>query len=126
MNYMLAASAALFCLVTPVSPHMELSWPPGLRSKYNPYTPEAKIDYNMMAPLDADGSNFPCKGYQNDAAAQAVATYHAGKQYNMSLAGTATHGGGSCKCKLEQTRLLFLTTSKVSYRYPTTMAQLSE
>jgi len=106
-KYGLAACAALLYLAIPVSSHMELSWPPGLRSKYNPYTPESKIDYNMMAPLSADGSNFPCKGYQNDATARVVATYQAGSQYNMSLAGTATHGGGSCTYKLELYRYCF-------------------
>jgi len=79
---------------------MEISWPPPLRSKYNPYTPQADIDYNMMAPLNADGSNFPCKGYQNDRPVNAVIMYQAGQSYNMTLAGTATHGGGSCESSL--------------------------
>lgn len=45
------------------------------------------------------GSDFPCKGYQNDPW-RATAEYDAGGQYNMTLAGSATHGGGSCQLSL--------------------------
>lgn len=79
---------------------MEMSWPYPLRSKFNPDTPEGMIDYSMTSPLEASGSNYPCKGYQNDEVKPISITYTAGQTYNMSLAGTATHGGGSCQLSL--------------------------
>jgi hypothetical protein len=61
-------------------------------------------DYDMTNPLLADGSNFPCKHYQyNDTNPQAYdikATYSAGSEYNLTLAGGATHSGGSCQISL--------------------------
>ncbi|KAK4506888.1 hypothetical protein PRZ48_000621 [Zasmidium cellare] len=68
------------------------------------FDPENKsyqdIDYSMTSPLDPDGSNFPCKGYQNDRPIRTTVTYAAGSTYNMTLAGTATHQGGSCQISL--------------------------
>ncbi|KAJ3495106.1 hypothetical protein NLG97_g3632 [Lecanicillium saksenae] len=81
--------------------HMQMSWPPALRSKFNPYT--TNIDYDMTAPLQSDGSNFPCKGYHSLLDTQqgtSVVTWETGQTYNFSLAGTATHGGGSCQASL--------------------------
>ena len=69
---------------------MELSWPFPLRSKYNPMNSYEDIDYSMTSPLFADGSNFPCKGYQNEDANQPVATYATGSTYNITLEGSAT------------------------------------
>ncbi|KAI6825924.1 hypothetical protein KC315_g13266 [Hortaea werneckii] len=80
--------------------HMEMSWPYPLHSKYNPNANYQTIDYSMTSPLDADGSNFPCKGYQNDRPIHPVVTYAAGSTYNMTLAGSATHLGGSCQISL--------------------------
>lgn len=79
---------------------MEMSWPYPLRSKFNPENNYTNIDYSMTTSLFADGSNFPCKGYQNDQSIQTTATYTAGSTYNMSLGGTVTHGGGSCQISL--------------------------
>ncbi|KAK5119369.1 hypothetical protein LTR85_007725 [Meristemomyces frigidus] len=79
---------------------MEMMWPYPLRSSYNPENNYTDIDYSMTSPLFADGSNFPCKGYQNDRPIQTMVTYAAGSTYNMSLAGSATHGGGSCQLSL--------------------------
>lgn len=90
----------IFLLLPPALCHMEMSWPYPLRSKFNPETPESMIDYSMTSPLEASGSNYPCKGYQNDADKPISITYTAGSTYNMSLAGTATHGGGSCQLSL--------------------------
>ncbi len=81
--------------------HMQMSWPPALRSKFNPHTTD--IDYDMTAPLHADGSDFPCKGYHSLLHTQqgaAVVSWQPGWTYNFSLAGTATHGGGSCQASL--------------------------
>lgn len=80
--------------------HMEMSWPYPLHSKYNKANSYDAIDYSMTSPLNADGSNFPCKGYQNDRPVQNTITYAAGSTYNMTLAGTATHNGGSCQISL--------------------------
>lgn len=82
------------------SSHMEMSWPYPLRSKFDPANSYQVIDYSMTAPLSADGSNFPCKGYQNDRPVQTTTSYTAGFTYNMTLAGSATHGGGSCQLSL--------------------------
>lgn len=80
--------------------HMEMSWPYPIRSKYNLANSYEDIDYSMTSPLNADGSNFPCKGYQNDRPMQTTISYTAGSTYNMTLAGSATHGGGSCQLSL--------------------------
>ncbi|KAJ2979271.1 hypothetical protein NQ176_g3357 [Zarea fungicola] len=81
--------------------HMQMSWPPALRSKFNLHTTD--IDYDMTAPLHADGSDFPCKGYHSLLDTQqgvSVVSWEPGQTYNFSLAGTATHGGGSCQASL--------------------------
>ncbi|TKA32745.1 hypothetical protein B0A50_00970 [Salinomyces thailandicus] len=91
---------SIFLILPPALCHMEMSWPYALRSKYNPDNTYQDIDYSMTSPLEADGSNFPCKGYQNDEPRQSVVTYTAGSTYNMTLAGSATHAGGSCQMSL--------------------------
>ena len=92
---------AVLAALNLVSAHMELSWPPPLRSKSNPFTTD--IDYNMPSPLHADGSDYPCKGYLDllgtDAAASVV-TWQAGESYNMTIEGGANHNGGSCQASL--------------------------
>jgi hypothetical protein len=57
-------------------------------------------DYNYVAPLHSDGSDFSCKGYQWNTPLTSVATYDAGGTYEMRLIGGATHGGGSCQIAL--------------------------
>ena len=94
------ALCAIFLILPPALGHMEMNWPYPLRSKFNPETPEANIDYSMTSPLDASGANYPCKGYQNDATKPNSVTYTAGSTYNMSLTGSASHGGGSCQLSL--------------------------
>lgn len=44
--------------------HMEMSWPYPIRSQLDPAVAIADKDYSYTSPLLADGSNFPCKGYQ--------------------------------------------------------------
>ncbi|KAK4455128.1 hypothetical protein QBC34DRAFT_490228 [Podospora aff. communis PSN243] len=81
--------------------HMEMSFPPPFRSKSNPHT--TNIDYSMTAPLNADGSNYPCKGYHSDlgtAAGAPTAVFAPGGTYNFTIVGGAAHGGGSCQVSL--------------------------
>lgn len=90
-----------FLILPPVIwAHMEISYPHPLRSKFNPENSYNIIDYSMTSPLNADGSNFPCKGYQNDRSRKPTESYDAGSTYEMTLAGTATHLGGSCQISL--------------------------
>ncbi|KAB8737494.1 hypothetical protein FH972_026453 [Carpinus fangiana] len=93
-------STAVAALAGVVCAHMQMTQPPAIRSKFNPTTPQSLIDYSMTSPLLADGSNFPCKGYQNDRPIGVVATYNAGSTYQLELAGSATHEGGSCQLSL--------------------------
>jgi hypothetical protein len=83
------------------SAHLEISFPPPFRSKFNPNA--VNIDYTNTAPLAASGANYPCKGYHSDlgtAAGKSTATFAPGTQYNFTVAGTASHGGGSCQVSL--------------------------
>ncbi|KAF5236648.1 hypothetical protein FAUST_6444 [Fusarium austroamericanum] len=57
--------------------------------------PYGKID---NSPLEADGSNFPCKGAVNDGSV--TNTYEAGSTQQLSFIGSAVHGGGSCQVSL--------------------------
>lgn len=85
------------------SAHIEMSYPPPFRSKYNPNADSGSIDYSMTAPLKDTGADYPCKGYQVDfgtASGKSTATFVPGQTYNMTTAGTATHGGGSCQLSL--------------------------
>src|ERR1700742_729511 len=82
--------------------HMQMSWPYPLRSPLDPTLSWDVKDYSMTNPLNANGSDFPCKHYQEDGnTPQAVkATYTAGETYNLTLSGYATHDGGSCQISL--------------------------
>lgn len=100
MSFSVSKICSTLLLLTPALCHMEMSWPYPFRSKYNPANDYTNIDYSMTSPLIANGSNFPCKGYQNDGFSQPTETYTAGSMYNISLAGTVTHGGGSCQISL--------------------------
>ncbi|EGO56821.1 hypothetical protein NEUTE1DRAFT_117496 [Neurospora tetrasperma FGSC 2508] len=85
------------------SAHIEMSYPPPFRSKFNPNADPGSIDYSMTAPLKDTGADYPCKGYQVDfgtPSGKSTATFVPGQTYNMTTAGTATHGGGSCQLSL--------------------------
>lgn len=100
---MFATSTLLLALLGTTSAHMEVQFPPPLNSKYNPNTPSAQIDYNMVSPLKADGSDFPCKGYQSllgTPAGAPTASFAIGSKGNMTITGGANHGGGSCQISL--------------------------
>ncbi|KAH6900103.1 hypothetical protein B0T10DRAFT_15259 [Thelonectria olida] len=94
--------AVAFGLAGLAQAHMEMIFPAPFKSKANPYA-GSDVDYSMTAPLDASGSNFPCKGYHSlfgTDAGKSTATFAAGSQYNMTITGGANHGGGSCQASL--------------------------
>lgn len=88
-------------VVAPALAHMQIADPPSFRSSKNPnYAGSNLIDYTLTAPLSADGSNFPCKGYHKDiggASKTAVATLKAGQNFTVQMGGSAVHGGGGCQ-----------------------------
>lgn len=71
------------------------------RSPFDPANDYTNIDYSMNAPLEQDGSNYPCKGY-NSLFDQTPAkdTLTAGQKYSITIGGTAPHNGGSCQVSL--------------------------
>lgn len=94
-------AVALVASLSLVSAHMEMTWPPPLRSKHNTFT--TNVDYDMVNPLNADGSNFPCKGYLNllgTPQASPVTIFQAGQSYKLTVGGGANHAGGSCQASL--------------------------
>ncbi|KAH8816052.1 carbohydrate-binding module family 18 protein [Xylogone sp. PMI_703] len=98
-----AAASLLLTFVSTASAHIAITWPLPFRASYNPNSDPSKIDYSITSPLNADGSNFPCKGYQVDMgtpAGASVVTWEAGSQYNFSTGSGALHGGGSCQIAL--------------------------
>lgn len=99
------AIAAILALISTATAHMEMTNPPPIRSKYNPFT--TNIDYDMINPLDKSGSNFPCKGYHtlfDTPQGASVATWQPGETHTISLAGSATHNGGSCQVSISYDR----------------------
>ena len=73
-----AAGQLLFLTV---QAHVEMQNPIPFRSKFLlPNGPNT--DFSMTSPLNADGSNFPCKGYQNDTLAP-TATLTAGESFTL-------------------------------------------
>ncbi|WOO84209.1 Microtubule-actin cross-linking factor 1, isoforms 1/2/3/5 [Vanrija pseudolonga] len=99
LTTLLAASA----LAVPALAHMEMQYPAPFLSKYNPNTQPANIDWSMTNPLAADGSNYPCKGYNHvlgTPEGAVTATFAQGHAYNFTIVGTAFHGGGSCQASL--------------------------
>jgi hypothetical protein len=94
-----ALLSALLPSVPVVNAQMEMSWPYSFRSKFNPNSTDP--DYDNHGPLIADGSNYPCKGYQDLPSSQnAVVSYVTGQTYNLTLAGSARRSGGSCQISL--------------------------
>lgn len=77
--------------------HMEMVKPLPIRSPEDPKA--TNPDYDYVSPLEPDGSNYPCKGYQTDEF-RATAEYQAGQSYDMKIKGGATHDGGSCQLSL--------------------------
>ncbi|EZF72292.1 hypothetical protein H105_05653 [Trichophyton soudanense CBS 452.61] len=85
------------CAAGSAMAHMEMQWPYALRSKFN--KENTNPDWSMTGPLNPSGADFPCKGYHKDPF-KSVATYEAGQEYNLTLAGNTRHDGGSCQVSL--------------------------
>jgi hypothetical protein len=92
----------ILALMATVHGHMEMSFPPPFRSKFNKLADAGKVDYSMTAPLSG-AAQFPCKGYQSDMGTPggaSVVTWNAGDKTNFTIVGGAAHGGGSCQAAL--------------------------
>ena len=79
-----------------------MSDPPSLRYKGNPNV-GSNINYDVVAPLDISGSDYPCKNSLSllgTSEAKPVASWEAGGKYQISIKGGARHGGGSCQTSL--------------------------
>lgn len=77
---------AILALLSPLAAaHMEMTAPPPLRSKHNEHADQAQVDYSMTSPLEASGSNFPCKGYLKDTTGKdSVASWQAGSSQQVT------------------------------------------
>lgn len=78
---------ALPFIASSASGHMLMSYPPALRYKNNPYSGNS-IDYSLTNPFPSSGSDFHCSGSLNllgTVAATPVASWTAGKTYNMTI-----------------------------------------
>jgi hypothetical protein len=84
------------------SAHVQMVEPFPINSAQDPAVPDSLRDYSYNSPLDASGSDFPCKGYHlQETSHVSKATYKSGGTGKMSfLAGGAAHGGGSCQVSL--------------------------
>ena len=84
------------------SAHMEMLFPPPLKSKYNAAALASQdVDYSMTSPITA--AQYPCKGYQSllgTADGASVVTFAPGQTYNFTITGNAYHMGGSCQASL--------------------------
>ena len=89
-------------MIMPILAHMEMIQPYAIRSKFDPANKggNPNVDYSMTNPLEQSGTNFACKGYQNDRPIRTVASYKAGSTQKLKLTGSATHNGGSCQISL--------------------------
>ncbi len=102
MHFSASIIAIILDLTAISRAHMEMVEPAPLRSRHNKHA-NGDIDYDMISPLDASGSNFPCKGALNLIGTEqgsSVAHYVAGQEYKITIDGRAFHGGGSCQVSL--------------------------
>ncbi len=86
--------------------HMAMKDPPPLLYAGNPFTTPEETDWDIINPL-AGAEQYPCKGRAGlvgTPQGQAVQTWAPGEQATVSLAGVATHNGGSCQLSLSYDR----------------------
>ena len=95
----LACALSTLSIVPTTLAHMQMINPSPFRDPQANRANEPK-DWNILKPLNPDGSDFACKGYQWNTPWTPTATYEAGGTYNMELKGGATHGGGSCQLSM--------------------------
>ncbi|RCI15722.1 hypothetical protein L249_2228 [Ophiocordyceps polyrhachis-furcata BCC 54312] len=98
-------AAALVGFVSLSRAHMEMMFPPPLRSGYNPYTEDQ--DWDMISPLQSNGQDYPCRGSLHlvgTPQGRVVAEWTAGQQYNVTITGNTPHSGGSCQVSLSTDR----------------------
>ncbi|PWW79735.1 Lytic polysaccharide monooxygenase [Tuber magnatum] len=96
-----ALAAAL--LLGSANAHIQLKSPVPFRTSTEAPQNALQKDFDMKAPLDQSGNNFPCKGYHKDAkGTQPLVDWPAGSTQIMSFDGQATHGGGSCQASLSE------------------------
>ncbi|KAF6804709.1 extracellular protein [Colletotrichum sojae] len=91
---------ALLAAAGTCSAHMAMTNPAPIKSNLNPNTPPGGADYSYTNPLSPSGSDYPCKGYLrllNGPEGTPVASWRAGESFSLTVAGGATHGGGSCQ-----------------------------
>ncbi|KAI0849925.1 hypothetical protein F5Y00DRAFT_45929 [Daldinia vernicosa] len=82
--------AAIAGLFAGVNAHMVMTSPA-------PFNPTALSN----GPLEADGSNFPCKfSGSYSASGGEVNSYALGSQQKLAFKGSAVHGGGSCQVSI--------------------------
>ncbi|PNY29447.1 Uncharacterized protein TCAP_00638 [Tolypocladium capitatum] len=97
----MSLAAALLGLASFSQAHMQMKDPPPFRSKFNKFT--TSVDYDMTSPLNAGGSNFPCKGYHKllgTAQGKPVTEWVPGQSYSMTITGGTPHNGGSCQASV--------------------------
>src|SRR2546429_8677145 len=75
----------------PSSAHMVMSDPAPIKYPKNPNTQNA--DYSYISPLNADGSDFPCKGYaelMDTPEGKSVASWATGSSQHITIEGGAS------------------------------------
>ncbi|KAF1991329.1 lytic polysaccharide monooxygenase, partial [Aulographum hederae CBS 113979] len=95
-----SALLCTICLIPLAAAHFQMVDPLPFRSPKDTELTSSQVDYDITSPLAADGSNYPCKGYQNDENKRTTRTYTVGQSYTMQLSGGASHSGGSCQISL--------------------------
>lgn len=73
----------LGALAQTVRAHLVMEFPIPMASKYDKTYTGSDIDYNYMANLLNDGSNFPCRGNHLKTGTGVVATLKVGQSYDF-------------------------------------------
>lgn len=97
--------------VTPLfaNAHVMMKDPPPRRSKYSPYyVQNGLVDYNLVAPINA-GYSFPCKGFPPGPATKTI-----GQNVQITLEGSAIHGGGHCQFGISYDNVNFVVLKTVT------------